>query len=999
MNKPAVTIIVLNHNGFKDTVKCLTSLLKTKYPNFKVFVVDNGSTLNEAKLLASKFTDKRLCFIRFKKNYGFTGGNNRMLARIRTKYFVLLNNDTVVTPTWLEKLVEVAEKNPRIAACQPKIKNLYNNDYFDYAGASGGFMDKYGFPFCRGRFFFSIEKDVGQYDDTAEIFWGCGSALLIRTSVCKKIGLFDDFFFAYQEEIDFFFRVQKAGYKVFVVPSSLVYHKGLGTTLAGRHAFRIFLVHRNTLAICLKYLPLRYLLLRPLFDLASILFYLLTNQAYLVFSVIKAYLSCFINLKSIFEKRNPWSKDEFVKNSKVYMGSGVIKYFFAGKKRFSEVMGPKIKNNSPLINTSDLVSPKKSLYRFFPLVFLIFSFVIAAVWFKDGYLLAAGEEGMAIYNPLRTLRVYKNVWYETGAGYPLPVNLPRITFFAIASILNIFVANYLTQSIIFSALLFSGITGVYLVTKELTDEKTAFFSSFFYFLNLYSLSQVWMRFLYTGIFTWAYLPIFLYLTIKLTLKPKVLWVFLFILSSLIFSTSYGHPAFIVTIWAPTLIFVFFKIFKEKQIKGRVVYLLRFLSYLVVWIIINLWWIYPYLIANADSFSKISDWKYNLNSLMGVSQYFNSDQILTLRQGFLFGKDSVFYSFYSHPIVQFVSILILVITLRGLIKGGKLKNWYFLVLLAFVGWFICKGSNPPFGRVFFEALFSKLSFAAALRNPYEKFGDVWLLAYSIFFGLGLQGLRRRTLLIILSAVYVFLVWPMWTGSLFLPHKINVPDYYEKANTFLNNQKDEGRVLILPIIYGDSVHYTWGYKGLEPSEFIFDRPAISKMLRTKYFDEKYVSLHNAFVGEDNYNKLFDEMHITYLLLHEDLISEDSIASSSADVKKKLDANPQVEFLKKEGNLLVYKYNSEKKGGLFVLEGDNIPKFDFIKESSQRYLLRIHEVKSPFRLIFKNTFSDLWVARINGQILPRHELAYGYANSWWVNKMGSYQIEIVFKIWPWE
>lgn len=649
--------------------------------------------------------------------------------------------------------------------------------------------------------------------------------------------------------------------------------------------------------------------------------------------------------------------------------------------------------------------------RFLPLVFLFFSFIVVLLWFRDGSLLAAGEEGMALYKPSLTLEVYKSLWYETGTGNPMPATPPRISFMALTAIFNILVSNWLAQAIVFGLLIFSGIFGVYLLAKELVrDKRAAVFSALFYFLNLYSLSQVWMRLLYTGIFTWAYLPLFLFLVIKLIRNPKLWWLLLFVTTSFVFSASYGHPAFVVTLWAPAVLFAIIEIYREKNRINKVKIFKKFASLCLGWGLINLWWIYPYMTTYSNAFSEISDWKYNFDSLRGVSQFFNSDQLFTLRQGFLFGKDGIFYSFYSHPIVHLASIVVFLVAIFGWIKSKNTKNWIFLTSLALLGWFVSKGTNPPLGHIFFETLFSKFSFAAPLRNPYEKFGDVWLLSYSIFFGLGLAVLQKRAqsisqkvfVGILIFIAYIFLVWPMWTGDLFRPHRVTVPDYYEKANNYLNSQNDVGRIIMLPIIYGDSVHYGWGYKGLEPSEFIFDKPAVSKMLRTKYFDEKYISLHDAFVNGDNYNEFLDQMNITHMVLHEDLVFENSLASSSAEVKKRLNSNPQIRFLRKEGELLLYKYESGENSKLFKLEGlegSEVPNFNYQKNNTRFYVVNIVGAQKPYQLIFKETYNDLWVARINGWTLEDHFLVYEYANAWRIDKIGDYQIEIIFKVWPWE
>lgn len=224
MQLPPVTIVVLNYNGIADTRKCIRSLLKISYPNFSITVVDNGSTMNEAKLLSRQFRDRRIEIVRFPKNFGFTEGNNKILRSVKTKYVVLVNNDVTVTPDFLEPLIVAMEQSKKIALAQPKILWTKNKKYFDYSGACGGYLDTLGYPFTRGRVFNTLEKDTGQYNTIVDIFWASGAAMVVRTSIFKKIGYFDSVFFNYMEEIDLCFRINKAGYRIVCIPDTYVYH-------------------------------------------------------------------------------------------------------------------------------------------------------------------------------------------------------------------------------------------------------------------------------------------------------------------------------------------------------------------------------------------------------------------------------------------------------------------------------------------------------------------------------------------------------------------------------------------------------------------------------------------------------------------------------------------------------------------------------------------------------------------------------------------------------
>jgi len=640
---------------------------------------------------------------------------------------------------------------------------------------------------------------------------------------------------------------------------------------------------------------------------------------------------------------------------------------------------------------------------------IILSIFLCFIWFRGGNFLGSGEEGLSLYYPERTARLYRYAWFETGLGFSIPVYLPRITFFGLATFLNNIFPVWLVQAGSFWFLIFIDVLGMYLLTKMLTrSEKIALVSLIFYFLNLYSQSQVWERFLYAGMFAWAYLPLFLFLWIRWLREKKIVWLAILLLTLLFFSNIFGMPADAFTFWVPVGILTIFELFRKKR-NFQGILDLGFYSLIVpvLWMLTNIWWIYPYFKLGRASFSEISSWQANFDSLRGVSQYFPTDQIFLLRQSFLFGKDSLFYNFYSQPLVIGVSILILLIVVFGILTSRKEKYWLYLVTLLFIGWFISKGSNPPFGHQFYHWLFSTFPLTSVLRNPYEKLGIILLLPYSIFFALGVgwiyKRLKPKIREIVVGIVLVLscgvLVWPMWTGDLYKSARVRVPDYYEQANQFLNQDKTDGRVLMLPIIPGDGVRYFWGYQGVEPSEFLFDKPSISKILRTKYADEKYMRLYDAFVNDKSYNQLLDEMNIKYLVLHNDLDTEISGASSSTQTKIILDKNPEISLIERIGELEIYEFKGNKDGSLFEVRGEDPPVLSYEKLSPARYRVQIGNARPRFDLIFKSTFNELWETKIDGKKLDEHFLVYDYANAWRIDRIGDYNIDIVFKVWPWE
>ena len=246
---PNVEIVILNWNGEEHLRRFLPSVVAAAPEGVGVVVADNGSTDGSVALLEREFPSVGV--VRLERNYGFAGGYNRALERIEAEYFVLLNSDVETPPGWLEPLLDCLRRHPDVAVVSPKLLSFRDRGRFEYAGASGGFIDFLGYPFCRGRILRSVECDAGQYDDARDVFWVSGAAFCCRADVFRALGGFDADFFAHMEEIDLCWRMQLAGWRVRVVPESRVYHLG-GGTLATDSPAKVFYNHRNDLAMLYK---------------------------------------------------------------------------------------------------------------------------------------------------------------------------------------------------------------------------------------------------------------------------------------------------------------------------------------------------------------------------------------------------------------------------------------------------------------------------------------------------------------------------------------------------------------------------------------------------------------------------------------------------------------------------------------------------------------------------------------------------------------------------
>lgn len=248
-----IAVVILNWNG-KDMLKSyLPTLIRcSKLDDAQIVVADNDSTDGSVEMMQHDFPDIRL--IRLDRNYGFAKGYNLALRQVEAEYYILLNSDVKVTPDWLLPLVSYMDIHPDIAACQPKLLDLKRPDCFEYAGGAGGYMDKWGYMYCRGRVFDSIEKDEGQYDTIADVFWATGACLMVRSADYWAAGGLDDRFFAHQEEIDLCWRLRSRNRRIVCIPESVVYHVG-GATLNKSNPFKTFLNFRNNLLMLYKNLP------------------------------------------------------------------------------------------------------------------------------------------------------------------------------------------------------------------------------------------------------------------------------------------------------------------------------------------------------------------------------------------------------------------------------------------------------------------------------------------------------------------------------------------------------------------------------------------------------------------------------------------------------------------------------------------------------------------------------------------------------------------------
>jgi len=327
-----LAVVILNWNGIQLLEQFLPSVVKYS-PEATIYIADNASTDDSVTFVKEHFPSVQI--VQNNGNYGFAKGYNEALQHIDAEIYALVNSDIEVTENWLQPIIETFEKEPKTAIIQPKILDFKNKSYFEYAGAAGGYIDQYGYAFCRGRIFDTVERDNGQYDDACEIFWASGACFFIRSAVYKELKGFDDDFFAHQEEIDLCWRAFNEGYIAKYNSKSVVYHVG-GATLQQGNPKKTYLNFRNSLLMLTKNLPqsslYRILFIRVVLDgLAGIQFLFKGKFAH-IWAIIRAHFSFYSLFSKNYNKRERFQSKRYYK-----LKSIVYKYYVNNGKVFENL--------------------------------------------------------------------------------------------------------------------------------------------------------------------------------------------------------------------------------------------------------------------------------------------------------------------------------------------------------------------------------------------------------------------------------------------------------------------------------------------------------------------------------------------------------------------------------------------------------------------------------------------------------------------------------------
>jgi GT2 family glycosyltransferase len=328
-----VAVVILNWNGIDYLKQYLPSVITHTDPGLaEIYIADNGSEDQSVNWVTQQYPQVRI--IKLDRNWGFAEGYNLALRKIQSSYFLLLNSDVEVTPKWIEPLVNIMDNDLSVGACMPKIKSLHDRSSFEYAGAAGGFIDTYAYPFCRGRILNHTETDHGQYDNNIDIFWASGACLLIRSELYLSAGGLDPFFFAHMEEIDLCWRLKNMGHRIRFCHESEVFHLG-GGTLPKRNHKKTYLNFRNNLILIIKNLPsgqvIRVCIARFFLDIIAAIYFLIKLNPGESFAVLHAYFSVIIRSGKILRKRKELVRKILPVNHREIFPHSIIWNFYIRK--------------------------------------------------------------------------------------------------------------------------------------------------------------------------------------------------------------------------------------------------------------------------------------------------------------------------------------------------------------------------------------------------------------------------------------------------------------------------------------------------------------------------------------------------------------------------------------------------------------------------------------------------------------------------------------------
>jgi hypothetical protein len=523
---------------------------------------------------------------------------------------------------------------------------------------------------------------------------------------------------------------------------------------------------------------------------------------------------------------------------------------------------------------------KKALINKVPLLLPLFTALILVIsWYKPGLVIGGGEEGLSFAYPKRTAEIYKSDWDDSSIGKPQTTSRSRYPYFEIAGMLSDQgLPTDIIQIVTFGILFALGGIGTYLMVNKLASNRfVATAASIFYLLNPYSYANIWHRFISPLFFFYALLPMAIYFYICFLDTTKLKYLLGFIIANILLSYSFSSPATIITLWSVLSAVTLTQILSGLRKKLLVPILLFFVVFLL-WTISNWWWAKDLVTTSGSFYSSVFSSDYNLGVLSSISSQYPFGVYALLRYPGVLSPTANIAAFCIFPAIVAGFVVL---------KDRKIKTLSGLLLA--ISFFVLNGTNFPTGFLF-KIVFSKVYFLQLMRNPYEKFGLVLALVYSLLFAYGIYFLLRKfkkLTIFIIACLFVFLVVPMWGGYVFGSSEYNayvkVPDDYSDVNDLLAAEKEPFRALSLPFLPGEGVHFTWPapYFGLQPNQYLFGFSTLSRYSSEELFDSYWKALRTS-LYQGKLNELIGFSNIRYLIVHKDM---DAAYSGATNLEKEL------------------------------------------------------------------------------------------------------------------
>lgn len=689
------------------------------------------------------------------------------------------------------------------------------------------------------------------------------------------------------------------------------------------------------------------------------------------------------------------------------------------------------------------------------LLFLLITLFLNFTWFKDGFMYGGGETQIPFFHPDYTAEKTQYLWWDNlGTGAIKQEWFAAKYFFSMCNYLY-----HLTNSTLFVERVFFGtvflfaFVFMYFLAKEFTNNKTvSLFATLFYVFNPYVQSSVWHRFLFPIMALFALLPAFLFFYVKGVKTGKFYYAVLATFLSFIFGIVYMSPALTGTLLLPIILYFIWYIIENRKEKEKVQTSLVFsLFFLLLWLATNLWWVLPNFLTGTLLIEKEMDLQGYIGSIEGVSRAQPNTFTLRGMSPFYFFNEKAWGGIYGSVFFILMSWIDILVAFYGVLKGWKKHIWIrYFAIVALVGLFLAKGTNFPFGKLFYSLSFSLFPPSRLYRNPHEKLGLLVTFGYTLLYGYGVLALYAKIkkvksttfawifILITLTLSLIIYEWPMWLGktiniSLNKPAYIKIPDDYNQINDYFNQDKTGFRVLALPLM-GHGIFQEWGnysYNGGELSRDLFKVDVLGRSVDLIPYSPLFDSLSLS-TDKEWFTQMLLILDVKYVFVRDDIdfvnlkLPDPKVINDN--LKKQAGLLPVSSF----GRLTLYKVNNWKdKKHIYVAgnsffynnfqdifnqlskwkinsvfikkEGESIvnniafqqdggPKIDYIKLNPQEYKVTVTDATGPFVLVLSETFHPEWKALVGGNEFSHFEVN-GYANGFLIEKKGDYVLDVVF------